>query len=119
MTRRIQRVNSLLKEVISEVIARDLKSHDLPELITITDVDTSKDLRHAKVFVSFIENDQTKKESMLELLQEKAARIGVIASKKVVLRYFPSLTFKLDSSIDNYLEIDTLLKKVEDQKESS
>lgn len=108
--RRIQRINSLLKEVISEVLQRDLKSHDLPEFITITEVETSKDLRHAKVYFSLIEDDRDKKLATVDLLQERAGAIAVLASKKVTMRYFPSLTFKLDESLDEYLKIDSLLR---------
>ncbi|OGN61850.1 MAG: ribosome-binding factor A [Chlamydiae bacterium RIFCSPHIGHO2_12_FULL_49_11] len=111
-TRRIKRVNSLLREVISETIRSDLKSQDQNELITITDVETSADLRHAKVFVSFIENDPKKKEEMLGKLNDKAKAIAAISSKKVVMRYFPELIFILDTALDNYMKIDTILKNL-------
>lgn len=114
--RRIQRVNSLLREVISEAIRRDLKNIPIPELITITGVDTSNDLRHAKVFVSLIEEDFEKKEKLIVILNDAAGVISAIASKKVVLRYFPQLFFKLDESIEHYMQIDALLKEVEQKR---
>lgn len=116
MTRRIERVNSLLKEVISEVIRHDLKHCPLPELLTVTGVDTSKDLKHAKVYISLIENDVKKKEEVLALLQKLAGQITMIASKKVTMRYFPALLFKLDDSLDKYMHIDTLLRQIENEK---
>jgi len=112
MNRRIKRINSLLKEVISEVIQMDLEHRDLPDLITITKVDTSKDLHYAKVFITIIENDLKKKQSGLNILQAAAGKIAVMASKKVSIRYFPSLTFQIDDSLDKYMEIDNLLKKI-------
>ncbi|MBS0584794.1 MAG: 30S ribosome-binding factor RbfA [Verrucomicrobia bacterium] len=115
-SRRIERVNSLLKEVLSEVIRKDLKSHTLPDLLTITNVDVSKDLRYAKVYISIIEDNTHKKEEILQILQDAAGYIAVLASKKVVLRYFPSLTFKLDTSIDKYMEIDQLLRRIEEKR---
>lgn len=112
-TRRIERINSLLKEVISEVIRQDLKNHTLAtDLISVTEVDTSKDLRYAKVYISLIESDPVKRESVIEALQKSAGLIAVLSSKKVILRYFPSLTFKLDNSLDKYMHIDSLLKKI-------
>ena len=110
--RRIEKVNSLLKEVLSEVILQDLKHRNIPELITVTGVDTSTDLTSAKVYVSLIEPNREKKEMTISMLQKMASYIALLASKKVTLRYFPSLTFKLDDSMDKYMKIDNLLKKI-------
>lgn len=116
--RRIERVNSLLKEVISESIRKDLKNVPIPDLITVTEVETSNDLRHAKVYISLIEDDPKKKEEVIVLLNKSAKAIAALSSKKVVLRYFPQLIFKIDESLDNFLQIDSLLKKIEQDKVS-
>ncbi|MCH9620868.1 MAG: Ribosome-binding factor A [Chlamydiia bacterium] len=110
--RRIQRVNSLLKEVISDVIRLDLKHYDLPDLITITDVDTSRDLQYAKVYVSLVNGTDPEKQHLIIELQKCASKIAYMASKKVVMRYFPSLTFKIDNTIDEYMKINDILEKV-------
>jgi ribosome-binding factor A len=110
--RRIERINSLLKEVLSEVILHDLKHRNVPELITVTNVDTSNDLTSAKVFVSLIEGNAEKKEATISMLQKMASYIALLASKKVTLRYFPALTFKIDDSIDKYMKIDSILRKI-------
>jgi len=106
--RRIERINSLLKEVLSEVILHDLKHRNVPELITVTNVDTSNDLTSAKVFVSLIEGNAEKKEATISM----ASYIALLASKKVTLRYFPALTFKIDDSMDKYMKIDSILRKI-------
>ncbi len=116
--RRIERVNSLLKEVIAETVRQDLKNVPVPILITVTEVDTSSDLRHAKVYISLIEDDQKKKEETIDLLNKVSGVIAAISSKKVVLRYFPQLVFKIDESIENFMQIDSLLKKIENEKVS-
>lgn len=113
---RIKRVNSLLREVLTEVIRRDLKNHELTELLSITSVDTTKDLRLAKVYISIITDDDELKKRTIQELQKCASRIENIAYKKVDLRYFPSLTFKLDESIEKYIVMDTLLQKIDDEK---
>ena len=51
---RISRINSLLKEVISEIIRREVRNPHVNELVTVTRVDVSKDLYHAKVYISVI-----------------------------------------------------------------
>lgn len=114
--RRIERINSLLKEVISEVIRKEVKNPRLPQLITVTHVDVTKDLRHAKVFVSVIGEEAVKKEA-IEVLQSASGFIAVHASKQVVMRYFPELTFILDDSIDQQMRIDRLISDIQAERE--
>ena len=117
LKKRIERLNSLLKEVISEVVMRDVRNPHVNPLITITRVDISNDLQHAKVYISVIGPD-LEKEQTLEALQSAAGFIAVHASKKVVLRYFPALTFKLDTSVDHHMRIDTLLGQIHDEQKT-
>ena len=114
---RVDRLNSLLKEVISEVIHRDVRNPHLGKFITVTRVAISKDLHHAKVFISVIGSEQEKTES-IEALQSAAGFIAVNASQKVVLRYFPELKFKLDDSVDRHMRIETLLEEIASERES-
>ena len=108
---RAARLNSLLKEVITEVIHKNVKNPHVNEMITVTRVDITKDLRQAKVFISVIGSKEQKQET-LQALQSAAGFIAVTASKKVVLRYFPVLTFYLDDSLDKHMRIEELLKQV-------
>jgi len=117
MNRRILRLNSLLKEVLSEVIARDVKNPKLTSLITVTQVEISPDLQHAKVFISVI-GPQKEKEETIEALQTAAGFIATTASKKVVMRYFPALTFKLDTTVEKQEKIDSILKEIHDEQNS-
>lgn len=116
MTRRTERLNSLLKEVISEVVRVDVDNPMIPTLITITEVDISKDLQHAKVHFSVIGTDQEKQDA-LKALQSAAGFISVLASKKVVMRHFPSLTFKLDESVERHMRIEEALKKIHEEED--
>lgn len=111
--RRIQRVNSLLREVISEAIRLDLKHYSLPDLLTITEVETSKDMQYAKVFVSLINGNDKEKQLLIKELQKCSGSIAKLASKKVELRYFPNLTFILDNKLDAYMNIDKLLEGID------
>jgi ribosome-binding factor A len=115
-TRRTHRLNSLLKEVISEVIRKDVGHPKVSEFMTVTSVDITKDLTLAKVYVSVIGTEKEKEET-LKALQSAAGYIAVLASKKVVLRHFPSLTFKLDESVDTHIRINSILKDIEDEKQ--
>ncbi|MBN9377115.1 MAG: ribosome-binding factor A [Chlamydiales bacterium 38-26] len=114
---RTDRLNSLLKEVISEVIRKDVRNPHVNELMTITRVEITKDLHHAKVFVSVIGDEAAKAETIMAL-QNAAGFIAVTASKKVVMRYFPELHFKLDDSVDKHMRIEKILGEISSERES-
>lgn len=113
---RQDRLNSLLKEVISEVVKRDVRNPHVNELLTITRVEITKDLHHAKVYVSVI-GSETEKGETLAALNSAAGFIAVNASKKVVMRYFPALVFKLDDSVEKHMRIENLLNKISKERE--
>lgn len=114
---RLERINSLLKEVIFEVIQKDVRNPNVNTFVTVTHVDTSADLHHAKVYISLIATD-AEKEKVLAALQTAAGFIAVNAAKKVELRYFPTLTFKLDTALEEHLRIQELLAKIEKERTS-
>jgi ribosome-binding factor A len=115
--KRTDRLNSLLKEVISEVITRDVRNPHVATLLTVTRVDISTDLHYAKVYISVI-GTQAEKEETLAALQSGAGFIAVQASKKVVMRYFPELTFKLDNSVEQQMRIDALIEQIHHEQKS-
>lgn len=118
MTRqRTVRLNSLLKEVISDVIRTHVKNPSLSGIITVTRVEITNDLHYAKVFISVIGSEEQKKETM-EALRSAAGFIAVNASKMVVMRYFPELHFVFDDSVEKQIRIETLLKEIRDERSS-
>lgn len=116
MVQRTDRLNSLLKEVISEVVQRDVRNPHVNHLLSITRVEITKDLHHAKVYISVI-GTQEQKEETIKALQSAAGFIAVNSSKKVTMRYFPELTFKLDDSVDKHMKIDSLLNEISIERE--
>jgi len=116
---RIDRLNSLLKEVISEVIHRDVRNPNITGFLSVTRVEVTKDLHHAKVYVSIIGSEKEKK-TILQALHSAAGFISQTASKKVTIRFFPTLTFLIDDTVDKQMRIEELLQKIheEDNKRS-
>lgn len=114
--RRTDRLNSLLKEVISEVIHRDVRNPHLPQFVTVTGVSITPDLHYAKVYISVIGTPEVKKQA-IAALQSAAGFIATNASKKIVIRYFPDLTFMLDESVDQQMRIDSLLNEIHDEQQ--
>lgn len=114
---RTDRLNSLLREVISDVIRTQVKDPRVAELTTVTRVEITRDLRYAKVFVSIIGDDTVKAETM-QTLKSASGFIAVNASKLVVMRHFPELTFKLDDSADRHMRIEELLGEIQEEREN-
>jgi ribosome-binding factor A len=108
---RTLRLNSLLKEVITEVIRKDVRNPHVNELVAVTKVDITKDLRHAKVYISVIGNEVQKRET-IDALQSASGFIAVNSSKKVRMRFFPELKFILDDSVEKHMHIDNILKDI-------
>lgn len=108
---RVDRLNSLLKQVIVEVIRRDVNNPLVNQFVTVSRVDISKDLRHAKVYISMFGTDAEKK-GTLDALQSAAGFIAVTSSKKVVMRFFPALRFIIDDTVDKHMRIEEVLKEI-------
>lgn len=116
--RRIARLNVLLKEVISEVITKKVRNPNISRLFTVTRVEITQDLHFAKVYVSVIGDDKERQKT-IRALQSAAGFISVTASKQVVIRFFPKLTFLLDDSADKHMRIEELLREIHEHDEKS
>jgi len=95
---RRDRVQETMRNELSQIIKRDLKDPRLG-FVTITDVELSNDMSHAKVFVSVYGSEEEKQSSMVALENAK----GFIRSnlgQRVRLRIVPELVFKIDNSIE-------------------
>ncbi|MBI2756583.1 MAG: 30S ribosome-binding factor RbfA [Chloroflexi bacterium] len=98
-SRRIARINGLIREEIAELLRREVKDAALTDaLISITEVETSPDLRNARVFFSVYGDDEQVRQAQLHL--ERAG--GFLHRQlmgRVELRQVPRLEFVLDESI--------------------
>jgi ribosome-binding factor A len=111
--KRLDRVNQLIKEEISTLLQRELKDPRLG-FVTVTEVEVSKDLRQAKVFVSVLGDDAKWKSSMAAL---ESAR-GFVRNwlrQHLELRVTPELDFRPDHSLEHAARIQSLLKQVRAQ----
>src|SRR5207248_5013506 len=108
--KRLDRVNQLVKEEISIILQRELKDPRLG-FVTVTEVDTSNDLRQAKVFVSVLGGDDQWKASMAALTSAR----GFIRNwlrQHLDLRVTPELVFLPDRSMEHAARIQALLKDI-------
>ncbi len=116
-SKRINRLNSLLREVISEVILKEVRNPNISKFTSVTLVDITYDLKNAKVFISVLGTDDERAQT-IKALNQAAGFISVHASKKIVIRYFPTLTFELDTSVDKHIKIEKILIDIKKEKES-
>lgn len=114
---RLERINSLLKRVIYEIIQRDVSNPNITLPITVTRVETTGDLSHAKVYVSIMGTPEQKAKNLVGL-QSAARFIAVNSHKKKIpdLRHFPNLTFYLDTGLEHQIRIQEVLTKLEQEK---
>jgi ribosome-binding factor A len=108
---RIERVNSLIRQEISELLQRQVKDPRLGNFVTVTEVITSADLKHAKVFVSRISSAEEKQEVLSALVSASGFFRRELA-KRLKLRYTPELSFHWDDSIERGDRIQQLINKV-------
>jgi ribosome-binding factor A len=106
-TRRQRRVNALLREALSELLQREVADPRL-DLVTVTDVDTTSDLRQAHVYVSFL-GDEQEQQAGLKALSKATGYLRRQLGQRVYLRYVPELAFHLDPSVETGLRIDRIL----------
>lgn len=99
MSRRIDRINGFLRQELSQLLSRHVKDPRLSGVVSITQVDTSSDLRSAKVFLSVL-GDDTAKQAALAGVQSAAAYLRHELRDRVTFRYVPLLSFVLDDSLE-------------------
>lgn len=98
-TRRICRVNDVIRKEISSLLMHEIRDPRLGGLLSVTEVDTSPDLRYAKVYVSVMGSEEEKQQVEKGL----AAASGYLRrglSERLTLRYIPQLSFLRDDSIE-------------------
>ena len=110
---RIQQVNQLIKKELGQII---LKKGDLPKnaLVTLTRVETSRNLIDTRVYVSVLPEDQS--QIILEILKRKIFNIQQLLNKRLRMRPIPKITFVEEKETAQAGKIEQLLKEIKDQK---
>jgi ribosome-binding factor A len=103
----MRRVNEAVREVLSGHIAEDLKDPRIG-FVTVTGVDTTPDLRHARVYVSVLGSDD-QREQALEGLRSAAGFLQGKVGDELRMKRTPTLEFRYDESIDRGMRISELL----------
>lgn len=108
MTRRTDRINGLLRQEISKLLSHELNDPRLSGVVSITQVETSTDLRHARVYVSVL-GDQQEKNTVLSGINSATRFMRRELGERLTIRYVPELSFVLDESLDEAERIFNLM----------
>ena len=106
---RVARVNHIVQEVIADTL-EELDDDNL-EMVTVTSCDVSPDLRHAKVFISTL-GDDDKKQRALDALERNKGRIKRAMSESIRMKYLPDLHFMPDPATETGWSIETIINDV-------
>ncbi|NCC50936.1 MAG: 30S ribosome-binding factor RbfA [Spartobacteria bacterium] len=112
-TRRLTRVNELLKRELADDLFRVANDGSLDlAAITITRVNVTPNLRHAQVYVSILGHEQ-ERQQMLHKLQQHRKELQHELNAHTQLKYTPQLTFELDESIEQGDHILSIIAELE------
>jgi len=109
-TKRLERVNQLIKEEISMLVQRQLKDPRLG-FVTVTEVETSPDLKHAKVYVSVL-GPEAQWEKSFQALESARGFVWSWLRRHLDLRTTPELLFRPDRSMEHAAHIQSLLAEL-------
>jgi ribosome-binding factor A len=104
---RMRRVNEAVREVVSAHMAGDLKDPRIG-FVTVTSVDTSPDLQHARVYVSVL-GDDAERERALEGLASARGYLQARFGEELHLKRTPTLAFEYDPSVERGVRIARLI----------
>jgi ribosome-binding factor A len=116
MAYRVERINSLIRQELSELLRREIKDPRLSGMISITAVETAPDLKYAKIFVSTL-GGVAERDEVLKGLGRASGFLRSELTHKLDLRTAPELDFRWDESIEHGAHILELLDKVKPSDE--
>ncbi len=113
--RRPDRVAEQIREEVATFLAEGVKDPRIIGLVTVTGVEITRDLRHAKVFVSVMGSD-SERAATFDGLGSLAPHLRSRLARSLRLRVAPDIVFKPDDSIARAARIETLLNQVREGK---
>ncbi|EGR09316.1 ribosome-binding factor A [Vibrio cholerae HE48] len=108
---RTQRVAQQLQKELAMILQREVRDSRLG-MVTISDVEVSRDLAYAKVFVTFLCIDEQTPESCLAALREHEVQIRMMLGKQIRLRLTPEIRFYYDNTLVEGMRMSNLVTEV-------
>jgi ribosome-binding factor A len=113
---RMRRVDEAIRQVIGDAVSGELKDPRVG-FITVTDVNTSADLRHARVYVSVLgeagrSSSPAQREASLEGLRSAHGFLQARVARELGLKRTPTLEFAYDDTTDRAMRVDALIDEI-------
>ncbi|MFO7259522.1 MAG: 30S ribosome-binding factor RbfA [bacterium] len=108
--RRVERLGEQFRREITEILQREVKDPRIGH-VTITEVEVTPDLLHARVYVRIM-GDEARKAEALQGLAAAASFIRAELGQRLYIRRVPELRFELDRSLEHAMRIEQLLREV-------
>jgi ribosome-binding factor A len=116
--RRVARVSELIKREVSKMLLHDIKDDRVGAgMVSVTDVNVSGDLQHAKIFVSIYGTSEAKAETM-EGLKAATGFVRSELGQRVRLRRTPEVVFLEDSSLERGDRVLSLLNRISEERQT-
>jgi ribosome-binding factor A len=115
MYQRHQRVESLIRDQLNDLILRELEFGGV--LVTVTEVEVQKDLDYANIKVSAIPSE--KSAEVVKLLEQNKKRLGHLLLRKINIKPMPELRFLIDVGMEKAAEVEKALLKIEKEEGGS
>ncbi|MDH4404500.1 MAG: 30S ribosome-binding factor RbfA [Cyanobium sp. D14.bin.5] len=116
-SRRVERVASLIRREISELLIGGIKDERVNQgMVSVTTVEVAGDLQHCKIFVSVFGSDSDKEQAMAGLRSASAFVKGEL-SRRLKMRRTPEMVFVLDRGIEKGTTVLGLLNRLEDERQ--
>jgi ribosome-binding factor A len=116
-SRRVERVASLIRREISELLIGGIKDERVSQgMVSVTTVEVAGDLQHCKIFVSVFGSDADREQAMAGLLSASAFVKGEL-SRRLKMRRTPEVVFVLDRGIEKGTTVLGLLNRLEDARQ--
>jgi ribosome-binding factor A len=106
---RLRRVDEAVRQVLSDALTTDLKDPRVG-FVTVTDVKTSPDLRHARVFVSVL-GDEAQRQATLEGLESAHGFLQRRVAAELRLKHTPTLAFEYDATTERAMRLSELIDR--------
>ena len=109
---RTDRVGQQIHKEVASILQNEFKNRD-PRLgmVTVSSVEVSRDLAHAKIYVTFFENDEAQIKNYLSILEENKGFIRTMLASRMRMRAVPAVKFIRDGSLAEGIRISNLVSE--------
>ncbi|MEN3157889.1 30S ribosome-binding factor RbfA [Alkalimonas sp. NCh-2] len=107
---RVDRLSQQLQKELAVILQREIKDPRLHHMITVSQVDVSRDLSYAKIYVTFLGLEQDKVKDNLKILNDAKGFIRSLIGKRIQTRIVPQVQFYYDSTLDEGIRLTALVE---------